>query len=50
MENGSFLNKDYFEKLLEEIREIRLIEKILSFDREDSIKKSPIYIQLVSTQ
>lgn len=30
MENGSFLNKDYFEKLLEEIRKIRLIEKILS--------------------
>lgn len=27
MENGSFLNKDYFEKLLEEIREIRLSER-----------------------
>ena len=27
MENGTFLNKDYFEKLLEEIREIRLSER-----------------------
>lgn len=27
MENGAFLNKDYFEKLLEEIREIRLSER-----------------------
>lgn len=27
MENGIFLNKDYFEKLLEEIREIRLSER-----------------------
>ena len=27
MENGSFLNEDYFEKLLEEIREIRLSER-----------------------
>ena len=27
MENGSFLNKDYFEHLLEEIREIRLSER-----------------------
>ena len=27
MENGSFLNKDYFEQLLEEIREIRLSER-----------------------
>lgn len=27
MKNGSFLNKDYFEKLLEEIREIRLSER-----------------------
>lgn len=27
MENGSFLNADYFEKLLEEIREIRLSER-----------------------
>jgi hypothetical protein len=27
MENGSFLNNDYFEKLLEEIREIRLSER-----------------------
>lgn len=27
MENGSFLNKDYFERLLEEIREIRLSER-----------------------
>jgi len=27
MENGSFLNKDYFEELLEEIREIRLSER-----------------------
>lgn len=27
MENGSFFNKDYFEKLLEEIREIRLSER-----------------------
>lgn len=27
MENGAFLDKDYFEKLLEEIREIRLSER-----------------------
>ena len=27
MENGSFLNEDYFERLLEEIREIRLSER-----------------------
>ena len=27
MKNGTFLNKDYFEKLLEEIREIRLSER-----------------------
>ena len=27
MKNGAFLNKDYFEKLLEEIREIRLSER-----------------------
>ena len=27
MENGAFLNRDYFEKLLEEIREIRLSER-----------------------
>lgn len=27
MENGTFLDKDYFEKLLEEIREIRLSER-----------------------
>ncbi len=27
MKNGTFLNKDYFEKLLEEIREIRLFER-----------------------
>ena len=27
MENGSFLNDDYFERLLEEIREIRLSER-----------------------
>lgn len=27
MENGSFLDEDYFEKLLEEIREIRLSER-----------------------
>jgi hypothetical protein len=27
MENGTFLGKDYFEKLLEEIREIRLSER-----------------------
>lgn len=27
MENGKFLNEDYFEKLLEEIREIRLSER-----------------------
>lgn len=27
MENGAFLNEDYFEKLLEEIREIRLSER-----------------------
>lgn len=27
MENGSFLNQDYFEQLLEEIREIRLSER-----------------------
>ena len=27
MENGTFLNEDYFEKLLEEIREIRLSER-----------------------
>lgn len=27
MENGSFIDKDYFEKLLEEIREIRLSER-----------------------
>lgn len=27
MENGTFLNKDYFENLLEEIREIRLSER-----------------------
>ncbi len=27
MENGSFINQDYFEKLLEEIREIRLSER-----------------------
>lgn len=27
MENGSFLNEDYFEKLLQEIREIRLSER-----------------------
>ena len=27
MENGSFLNEDYFESLLEEIREIRLSER-----------------------
>lgn len=27
MENGSFLNEDYFEQLLEEIREIRLSER-----------------------
>lgn len=27
MENGTFLNNDYFEKLLEEIREIRLSER-----------------------
>ena len=27
MENGSFLNEDYFEHLLEEIREIRLSER-----------------------
>jgi hypothetical protein len=27
MENGTFLNKDYFERLLEEIREIRLSER-----------------------
>lgn len=29
MENGSFLDEDYFEKLLEEIREIRLSERRL---------------------
>ena len=29
MENGSFLNEDYFERLLEEIREIRLSERRL---------------------
>lgn len=28
MKNGSFIDKDYFEKLLEEIREIRLSERI----------------------
>ena len=28
LENGSFLGKDYFEKLLEEIREIRLSERM----------------------
>ncbi|STO53472.1 glutamate-1-semialdehyde 2,1-aminomutase [Canicola haemoglobinophilus] len=27
MENGSFLGEDYFERLLEEIREIRLSER-----------------------
>lgn len=27
MENGSFLGQDYFERLLEEIREIRLSER-----------------------
>jgi hypothetical protein len=27
MENGAFLNEDYFERLLEEIREIRLSER-----------------------
>ena len=27
MKNGSFIDKDYFEKLLEEIREIRLSER-----------------------
>jgi len=27
MENGSFLNEDYFERLLDEIREIRLSER-----------------------
>ncbi len=27
MKNGTFINKDYFEKLLEEIREIRLSER-----------------------
>ena len=27
MENGSFLSEDYFERLLEEIREIRLSER-----------------------
>lgn len=27
MENGSFLNEDYFERLLEEIRKIRLSER-----------------------
>lgn len=27
IENGSFVNQDYFEKLLAEIREIRLFEK-----------------------
>ena len=28
MKNGSFIDKDYFEKLLEEIREIRLSERL----------------------
>lgn len=28
LENGSFLNQDYFDKLLEEIREIRLSERL----------------------
>jgi hypothetical protein len=32
MENGTFFDDDYFERLLEEIREIRLSE-------EDSIRK-----------
>lgn len=27
MENGTFLSEDYFERLLEEIREIRLSER-----------------------
>jgi len=27
MENGAFLDEDYFERLLEEIREIRLSER-----------------------
>ena len=27
MKNGSFIDKDYFEKLLEDIREIRLSER-----------------------
>ena len=27
MENGTFLGEDYFERLLEEIREIRLSER-----------------------
>lgn len=27
MKNGAFIDKDYFEKLLEEIREIRLSER-----------------------
>ena len=29
MENGAFLDEDYFERLLEEIREIRLSERRL---------------------
>ena len=28
MENGTFLGEDYFERLLEEIREIRLSERL----------------------
>jgi len=30
MENGTFLGEDYFERLLSEIREIRLIVTVLS--------------------
>jgi len=30
LENGTYLNEDYYERLLEEIREIRLSEEVLS--------------------
>jgi hypothetical protein len=41
MENGAFLGEDYFERLLEEIREIYGSASV------DSIRKSPISMQPV---
>lgn len=52
MKNGAFIDKDYFEKLLEEIRKIRLSERIfyqkitdISATSIDYDSKSPISIE-----